>query len=28
VVQKTLSFEQVNGTWKITREAVTKGRTF
>lgn len=27
-VEKTLSLEQVNGTWKIARETVTKGRTF
>jgi adhesin transport system outer membrane protein len=27
-VEKTLSLEQVNGTWKILRETVTKGRTF
>ena len=28
VVEKTLSMEFVKGTWKITRETVTKGRTF
>lgn len=27
-VEKTLSLEQVGGTWKILRETVTKGRTF
>lgn len=27
-VQKTLSWENVQGTWKITRESVTKGRTY
>ncbi|WP_240538348.1 TolC family protein [Rhodoferax sp. PAMC 29310] len=27
-VQKTLSFEFVNGAWRITRETVTQGRTF
>ena len=28
VVDKTLSLEFVKGAWRITREAVTKGRTF
>lgn len=28
VVEKTLSLEFVKGAWRITREAVTKGRTF
>ncbi len=27
-VEKTLSLEQVQGVWKITREAVTKGRAY
>ncbi|MDE2416868.1 MAG: TolC family outer membrane protein [Burkholderiales bacterium] len=27
-VEKTLSLEQVDGSWKILRETVTKGRTF
>jgi adhesin transport system outer membrane protein len=27
-VNKTLSFEMVQGAWKITREAVTKGRAY
>jgi hypothetical protein len=27
-VQKTLSWENVQGTWKITREAVTQGRSY
>jgi adhesin transport system outer membrane protein len=27
-VEKTLSLEQVGGSWKILRETVTKGRTF
>jgi adhesin transport system outer membrane protein len=27
-VEKTLSLEKVQGVWKITRETVTKGRTF
>jgi adhesin transport system outer membrane protein len=27
-VEKTLSLEWVTGAWKITRETVTKGRTF
>lgn len=28
VVEKTLSMALVKGAWKITRESVTKGRTF
>lgn len=28
VVQKTLSFELINGAWRITRETVTQGKTF
>lgn len=28
VVQKMLSFEFVNGAWRITRETVTQGRTY
>ena len=28
VVEKTLSLELVKGAWRITREAVTKGRTY
>jgi adhesin transport system outer membrane protein len=27
-VEKTLSLEKVKGVWKITRETVTKGRTY
>jgi adhesin transport system outer membrane protein len=27
-VEKTLSLENVKGTWKITKETVTKGRTY
>jgi adhesin transport system outer membrane protein len=27
-VEKTLSWENVQGTWKITKEAVTKGRSY
>jgi adhesin transport system outer membrane protein len=27
-VEKTLQMEYANGTWKILRETVTKGRTF
>ena len=27
-VQKTLSWENVQGIWKITREAVTQGRSY
>ena len=28
VVEKTLSLEAVKGEWRITRETVTKGRTY
>jgi adhesin transport system outer membrane protein len=28
IVEKTLSMELVKGQWKITRETVTKGRTY
>jgi adhesin transport system outer membrane protein len=27
-VEKTLLLERLQGTWKITRETVTKGRTY
>ena len=27
-VEKTLSLEKVQGVWKITKETVTKGRTY